>query len=55
MGAFDAQVDELLVRLHQQLGQIAGTLLLPLVREADSRDLAHAYDAPTMQAWLRDT
>ncbi|HSV65715.1 MAG TPA: DUF222 domain-containing protein [Mycobacteriales bacterium] len=53
-GLSDAQVDELLVRVHQQLGQITGTLLLPLVREAESRGLAAAHDAPTMKAWLRD-
>ncbi|HSV64931.1 MAG TPA: hypothetical protein VLJ59_03350, partial [Mycobacteriales bacterium] len=28
-GLSDAQVDELLVRVHQQLGQVTGTLLLP--------------------------
>ncbi|HSV64961.1 MAG TPA: DUF222 domain-containing protein, partial [Mycobacteriales bacterium] len=54
-GLSDAQVDELLVRVHQQLGQITGTLLLPLVREAESRGLAAAHDAPSMTAWLRDS
>ncbi|HSV66180.1 MAG TPA: DUF222 domain-containing protein [Mycobacteriales bacterium] len=53
-GLSDAAVGDLLVRVHQQVGQLAGALLLPLVREAESRGLAAAHDAPTMKAWLRD-
>jgi len=51
----DARVDDLLVRVHQQVGQMTGALLLPLVREAEARGLAAAHDAPDMRAWLRDT
>ncbi|HSV64971.1 MAG TPA: DUF222 domain-containing protein, partial [Mycobacteriales bacterium] len=54
-GLSDAPGDELLGRVHQQLGQITGTLLLPLVREAESRGLAAAHDVPSMTAWLRDS
>jgi len=53
-GLSDAQVGDLLVRVHRQVGQMAGTLLLPLVREAESRGLAAAHEAPSMTAWLRD-
>ncbi|HSV68413.1 MAG TPA: DUF222 domain-containing protein [Mycobacteriales bacterium] len=50
----DAQVDDLLVRVHQQVGRLTGNVLLPLVREAESRGLAAAHDAPSTRAWLRD-
>ncbi|HSV68107.1 MAG TPA: hypothetical protein VLJ59_19740, partial [Mycobacteriales bacterium] len=53
-GLSDAQVGDLLVRVHRQVGQMAGSLLLPLVREAESRGLAAAHEAPSMTAWLRD-
>ncbi|HSV64699.1 MAG TPA: DUF222 domain-containing protein [Mycobacteriales bacterium] len=49
----DAEVDEVLVRGFRQVSRFTGTVLLPLVREAESRGLASAHDAPDMRAWLR--
>ena len=51
----DAEVDEVLVRGFRQVGRFTGSVLLPLVREAEARGLAAAHDAPDMRAWLRDT
>ncbi|HSV67639.1 MAG TPA: hypothetical protein VLJ59_17260, partial [Mycobacteriales bacterium] len=49
----DAEVDEVLVRGFQQVSRFTGSVLLPLVREAEVRGLAAAHDAPDMRAWLR--
>ncbi|HSV66883.1 MAG TPA: DUF222 domain-containing protein [Mycobacteriales bacterium] len=54
-GLSDAQVGDVLVRAYQQLARITGTILLPAIREAESRGLAQAHDAPSMTAWLSDT
>ena len=51
----DSEVDEVLVRGFRQVSRFTGTVLLPLVREAESRGLASAHDAPSMTAWLRDS
>src|SRR5215475_14203510 len=50
----DKDVDELLPRAHALLGRVMGSLVLPLVREADRRDLAAAFDAASTPAWMRD-
>ncbi|HSV65700.1 MAG TPA: DUF222 domain-containing protein [Mycobacteriales bacterium] len=49
----DAEVDEVLVRGFRQVGRFTGSVLLPLVREAEVRGLAAAHDAPDVRAWLR--
>ncbi|HSV64392.1 MAG TPA: DUF222 domain-containing protein [Mycobacteriales bacterium] len=49
----DSEVDEVLVRGFRQVGRFTGTVLLPLVREAEARGLASAHDAPDMRAWLQ--
>ncbi|HSV68395.1 MAG TPA: DUF222 domain-containing protein [Mycobacteriales bacterium] len=51
----DAQVDDLLVLVSRQVSRITGALQLPLVREAESRGLAQAQDAPNTKAWLQDS
>ncbi|HSV67380.1 MAG TPA: DUF222 domain-containing protein [Mycobacteriales bacterium] len=53
-GLTDAQVDELLVGVFRQVSRLTGVLVLPLVREADTRGLAKEHDAPSTAAWLRD-
>ena len=45
----------MLVRGFRQVSRFTGSVLLPLVREAEVRGLAAAHDAPDMRAWLRDT
>jgi len=50
----DADVDDLVPRAHALLGRVMGSLVLPLVREADRRDLAAAFDAGNTAGWVRD-
>src|SRR5215470_6299003 len=50
----DADVDDLVPRAHALLGRVMGSLVLPLVREADRRDQAAAFDAPNTAGWVRD-
>ena len=45
----------MLVRGFRQVSRFTGIVLLPLVREAESRGLASAHDAPDARAWLRDS
>jgi hypothetical protein len=50
----DKDVDDLVPRAYSLLGQVMGTLVLPLIREADRRDLAAAFDAGNTAGWARD-
>src|SRR6266536_5186508 len=47
------ELDDLLPRAHALLARISGTLVLPLIREADSRGAHHEYDAPSTAEWIR--
>jgi Domain of unknown function (DUF222) len=47
------QVEDALVRAHALINRIQGGLVLPLVREAETRGLPAAFDAPNTMAWLR--
>jgi len=49
----DAQVEDLVAQAHALVARIEGTLLLPLIREADRRGLAKASQAPSTTVWLR--
>jgi len=49
----DKDVDELLPRAHALLGRVVGSLVLPLVREADRRDLAGVFGAGSTAGWVR--
>src|SRR5215470_14284424 len=49
----DKDVDELLPRAHALLGRVLGSVVLPLVREADRRDLASAFGAGSTAGWVR--
>src|SRR5262249_44196080 len=50
----DKDIDDLVPRAHALLGRVMGTLVLPLVREADRRDLAAVFDAANTAGWVRD-
>src|SRR5215468_5636465 len=50
----DKDIDDLVPRAHALLGRVMGSVVLPLVREADRRDLAGAFDAPNTAGWVRD-
>jgi hypothetical protein len=50
----DKDIDELLPRAHSLLARIMGSVVLPLVREGDRRDLAAAFDAGNTAGWVRD-
>src|SRR5262249_6408797 len=50
----DKDIDELLPRAYGLLARVMGVLVLPLVREADRRDLAACFDAANTAAWVRD-
>src|SRR5215470_7374130 len=50
----DKDVDDLVPQAYGLLGRVMGTLVLPLVREADRRDLATAFDAGNTAGWVRD-
>src|SRR5262249_31073727 len=49
----DKDIDELLPRAHALLGRVVGSLVLPLVREADRRDLAGVFGAGSTAGWVR--
>src|ERR1043165_4860100 len=49
----DSAVEDLVAQAHSLLARIEGTLLLPLIREADRRGLAKTLQAPSMAVWLR--
>jgi hypothetical protein len=46
-------LDDLVPRAYALLGRVMGSLVLPLVREADRRGLPAELDAPSTAAWLR--
>src|SRR5215475_8690545 len=50
----DKDVDELLPRAHALLARVMGSVVLPLVREGDRRDLAGTFGAGSTAGWLRD-
>src|SRR5215470_16975879 len=50
----DADIDDLVPRAYGLLGRVMGSLVLPLVREADRRGLAAAFDAPNTAGWVKD-
>src|SRR5215468_5598903 len=50
----DKDVDELLPRAHALLARVMGSVVLPLVREGDRRDLAAAFGVGSTAGWLRD-
>src|SRR6266540_2426880 len=47
------ELDDLLPRAHALLARITGTLVLPLIREADSRGAHREYDAASTADWVR--
>src|SRR6266498_4030888 len=47
------ELDDLLPRAHALLARITGTLVLPLIREADGRGAHREYDAANTAAWVR--
>src|SRR6266511_1020542 len=46
-------LDDLLPRAHALLARITGTLVLPLIREADARGACQEYDAASTADWVR--
>src|SRR5215475_650711 len=50
----DKDIDELLPRAHSLLARVMGSIVLPLVAEADRRDLAAALGAGSTAGWVRD-
>src|SRR6266542_381097 len=46
-------LDDLLPRAHALLARISGTLVLPLIREADGRGACQEYDAASTAEWVR--
>src|SRR5262249_39015595 len=50
----DKEIDDLLPRAHSLLGRVMGTLVLPLVREADRRNLAAQFDAANTAGWVHE-
>jgi hypothetical protein len=50
----DKDIDNLVPQAYSLLGRVMGSLVLPLVREADRRDLATAFDAGNTAGWVRD-
>jgi hypothetical protein len=50
----DGDIDDLVPRAYSLLGRVMGSLVLPLVREADRRDLAAVFDAGNTAGWVRD-
>jgi hypothetical protein len=50
----DKDIDALAPRAYSLLARVTGSLVLPLVREADRRDLAAAFDAGNTAGWVRD-
>src|SRR6266540_2920827 len=47
------ELDDLLPRAHALLARITGTLVLPLIREADSRGACQEHDAASTSEWVR--
>src|SRR6266511_3173285 len=47
------ELDDLLPRAHALLARISGTLVLPLIREADGRGACQEYDAASTAEWVR--
>src|SRR6266542_3183821 len=47
------ELDDLLPRAHALLARITGTLVLPLIREADARGAHREYDAASTADWVR--
>src|SRR6266536_3216128 len=47
------ELDDLLPRAHALLARISGTLVLPLIREADSRGACQEHDAASTAEWVR--
>src|SRR6266545_8272163 len=47
------ELDDLLPRAHALLARISGTLVLPLIREADSRGACQEHDAASTADWVR--
>src|SRR6266540_3948493 len=47
------ELDDLLPRAHALLARITGTLVLPLIREADARGAHQEHDAPSTAEWVR--
>src|SRR6266542_6889618 len=47
------ELDDLLRRAHALLARITGTLVLPLIREADGRGACQEYDAASTAEWVR--
>src|SRR6266545_2120623 len=47
------ELDDLLPRAHALLARITGTLVLPLIREADGRGAHQEYDAASTADWVR--
>ena len=47
------ELDDLVPRAYALLGRVMGSVVLPLVREAERRGLAGEMDAPNTAAWLR--
>jgi hypothetical protein len=52
-GLSAGEVEDALVRAHALVARIQGGLMLPLVREAEGRELPAAFDAPSTMVWLR--
>jgi hypothetical protein len=50
----DKDIDDLVSRAHSLLARVMGSVVLPLVREGDRRDLATAFDAGNTAGWVRD-
>jgi hypothetical protein len=50
----DKDIDELLPRAHALLARVMGSVVLPLVREGDRRDLAGTFGAGSTAGWVRD-
>src|SRR6266705_1931001 len=49
----DKDLDDLLPRAHALLARVTGSLLLPLVREADRRGICAEFDAANTASWLQ--
>src|SRR6266540_4071324 len=47
------ELDDLLPRAHALLARISGTLVLPLIREADGRGACQEHDAASTADWVR--
>jgi hypothetical protein len=52
-GLSGGQVEDALVQAHALVAPIHGGLVLPLIRQAETRELPAPLDAPNTMAWLR--